>query len=155
VSVYHLKVHPVGAPPGANFPDLLQARGPYVDVELRVPPALAASLAAAGKPVPAPINGPALLDTGASVSCVDKSVPPKLGLNPVGTTILQGAKGGGPSSLFPMRLEIQVMKWTIDYSNMVEADLAALGYLAIIGRDVLRLAQFVYHGHVGEYTLSN
>jgi hypothetical protein len=132
--VYHLKVHPTSTAAPASFPDLLQVLGPCVPVQLEVTPALALSLTGAGKPVPAPVSG--------------------LAVNPVGTTTLAGATGRAPSPMYPMRLVVPGNGMTLDYSGMVGANILSLGYVALLGRDVLRNAMLLYVGHVGEYSLS-
>lgn len=153
--VFHNKYNAPGEAPTVYHPELLQAAGPMMQVQLEAPPALVNKLTSEGSPAPSPINGPALVDTGASVSCVDRSVPARLGLSPIGTTQLSGATGGGLRSLYPMRIVVQGMgNWTLDFQYVVEADLAPLGYVALLGRDVLRFTVLQYFGHVGEFTVS-
>ena len=60
----------VSLPPG----QALYQSGPIIEVVLAVPTALAQKLAAAGRPIPKPVNGLALLDTGATNSCIDEDV---------------------------------------------------------------------------------
>jgi hypothetical protein len=88
------------------------------------------------------------------VSCVDPSVAARLTVNPVGTTTLAGATGRAPSPMYPMRLVVPGNGMTLDYSGMVGANILSLGYVALLGRDVLRNAMLLYVGHVGEYSLS-
>jgi hypothetical protein len=154
VPVYNISVHPTTAPAPVHYPASLVQLGPVVQALLEVPPALAASLTAAGKQVPAPVVGYALIDTGASVSCIDANVPPRLGLQPTGSAMLTGAKGGGQSSTYAVRLVVQATQQVVEYQNMVEADLATLGYVALLGRDYLAGASLIYNGPTGEYTLS-
>jgi predicted aspartyl protease len=115
---------------------------------------LVKSLVAQGLSAPPPVVGLALVDTGASVSCVDATLPSKLGVKPTGVTQLYGATGGGSSSVYPMRVVIQGIAWTLDFQRLVEANLAPLGYVALLGRDVLSRMSLHYLGHVGEYTLA-
>ena len=153
--VFHSRYQATGEPPVVFHPELLQGNGPIVQVQLEAPPALVKSLLSGGGTAPTPVIGPALIDTGASVSCVDASVPPKLGVNPIGTTHLHGATGGGASSMFPMRVVVLNMaNWTLDFQYMVQASLSPLGYVALLGRDVLRAGSLHYLGHVGEFQIS-
>ncbi len=152
--IFHTKLLHQGTPQAPPTPELLQATGPVGQVQLEVPAALAQRLVAASTPIPAPVVGLALIDTGATVSCVDSSVPPRLTVNPVGRTTLSGATGRGASALYPMRLVIRGVGLTVDYSHLVGAELSPMGYVALLGRDFLSRTLLVYHGPVGEYTLS-
>ena len=67
-------------------PLLLQTLGPRETVEIHLAPALAEHFSQTGKPLPSPVTGQALFDTGASVSAVDAQAIGALGLNPVGVT---------------------------------------------------------------------
>lgn len=79
----------VPAPPA----DILAVVGLVLQVELRVPPALAASLTAQSKPIPQPILGAALVDTGATSCCVEESLVQSLGLQAVGQANVCGTGG--------------------------------------------------------------
>lgn len=150
----HIKLEPAGTTPPTHHPEVLLVTGPIIPIQLEVPPPLTKSLTEAGLPVPAPVSGLGLIDTGASVSCVDSGVPGKLGVKPIGTTTLTGATGSGLRALFPMRLVIPAIQLTLDYQYVTEADLSPLGYVALLGRDFLEKATLIYHGNVGEYALS-
>ena len=43
---------------------------------------------------------------------------------------------------------------TLDFSTVVAGELATLGYIALIGCDVLRYCQLVYNGPEGFWTLA-
>jgi len=155
VPVYHSKFNAPGDPPPSFHPELLQAAGPIIQVQLEAPPALVKVLVASGKPAPKPVVGPALIDTGASVSCVDSAVPAKLGVNPVGTSQLYGATGGAPSPMYPLRVVfVGMTNWTVDFQYLVQATLSPLGYVALLGRDVLRITSLQYLGLTGEFVFS-
>ena len=61
----------------------LRNEGPGFLVEISVPDALAGVLAAAGKQLPSPVSGMALIDTGATSTCIDEDIPAVLGLAPL------------------------------------------------------------------------
>jgi hypothetical protein len=69
---------------GATVPLALQLSGPLFPLEIHVPVAFAQLLTANQQPVPAPIMGFALIDTGATSSCVDQQSMLSLGVSPIG-----------------------------------------------------------------------
>ena len=144
-------------PPSGMFgPGVLFGAGPRVPVEIRVPNALANYLTQNGKPIPAPIPGDALVDTGASVSCVDEKAVQSLGVNPVGV-----AQVGTPSTAGTPQLQYPVL-FAFPGTTLPPMEIAhALGsvlqpqkLLALIGRDVLASFVFAYNGPGGFVTLS-
>lgn len=55
-------------------PVVLVQRGPIIQVSLSVGQAVAEQIRAAGGELPPPVSGLALVDTGASVTCIDDAV---------------------------------------------------------------------------------
>jgi len=132
----------------------MTALGPVVPVQIEIPIVLAQKLGAAGQPVPTPFVGNAMVDTGAGITCVDRSVAVALGLQPVGTTHLAGAVGQGPRNLYAVRIVLWGGQLNVDATGAAEADLGAFGIHALLGRDVLDKMLFIYDGTQGEFTLS-
>jgi predicted aspartyl protease len=130
------------------------AAGPRAAVQLEVPPALAKQLAASGFPVPAPVTGTALIDTGATRSAIDRSVVARLGLNPIGLVTLGTAGGTSVQALYPLKLVLQQINSTVEFESVTGCDLGATDLVMLIGRDVLRLRTFTYDGVSGQYSLA-
>ena len=63
--------------PGAQA---LVQRGPIINVTVGLERSMATALIGQGSKVPTPISGLALIDTGASVTCIDNSKAIELGL---------------------------------------------------------------------------
>ena len=116
--------------------------------------ALAKQLTAAGTPVPAPVTGWALIDTGATRSAIDKQVVGKLGLNPVGLVLLGTAGGPSEQPLYPLKLVLQQLNYTIEFESVTGCDLHGTDLIMLIGRDVLRACLLVYDGVSGQYSLA-
>ena len=73
--------------------DLLAALGLVLSVEIKVPPALAAALTSQGQPIPSPVSGYALVDTGATGCCVEESLVQGLGLQVIRQANVCGTSG--------------------------------------------------------------
>lgn len=140
--------------PPPFHPDGLVVTGPKVGVQLEVPTALAKQLGTTGQQVPAPVTGNALIDTGATRSAIDRSVVTSLGLNPVGIVTLGTAGGMSQQALYGLRLVIPSIKATVDFESVTGCDLSGTDLIMLIGRDVLRIALFVYDGVSGQYTIA-
>lgn len=155
---------PTQGQPGAvlPFPKGLQVAGPIVPVQVEVPVALASQLQQAGQPVPTPIPGLALIDTGASVSAVDTSVIQRLGIHPVGTVQVGTAGGPQMQTTYPARFTFPGTNLPpIDFSQLLGANLvgqviAGTGQplIALFGRDILQHFVLVYNGPAAMFTLA-
>jgi hypothetical protein len=66
----------------------LSPAGPVIDVLVGVSPPRAQQLALANAPVPAPVSARLLVDTGASVTCLDRAILASLGLAPTGNVAM-------------------------------------------------------------------
>jgi hypothetical protein len=129
-----------------------------IAIELHVPDALARVLASTGKPVPAPIVGMAIIDTGASVSCVDEQSMIGLGVFPIGVQSVGGVAGINQHPVFPARLAFPQGAANFAFDQLVGVDLqsqsrSGLRILALIGRDILSRCVLVYNGAAGIVTL--
>lgn len=137
-------------------------KGPVVEVQVEVPQALAAALSALGQPIPAPVQGLALIDTGASVSAVDVTVIQQLGVQQVGQVSLATPTGAQPRQTFPGRFTFPSGNIPpMDFQTLVGADLIQQGiagtntpFIALIGRDILCHFVLVYNGLDGSFSLA-
>jgi hypothetical protein len=145
---------------GIHAPQGLATLGAVLQVEVNLPQPLIEFLGQQGRPIPAPYTGTALIDTGASMTCVDESVLTNLGINAVGLVSLGTAAGLVQRPLFPARLAFPEPKLNVDLSRVVAVDLRGqniqgMPLIALIGRDdILRVCQFIYDGSGGFFTLS-
>jgi len=153
---YFLVPDPATPGTGTFGHDILFNGGPRLPVEIKVPNALASFLTQKGQQVPAPVSGEALVDTGASISCVDETVVQGLGINPVGI-----AQVGTPSTASTSQLQYPVLFQfpgttlpSIEIAHALGSVLRPQGLLALIGRDILSSFVFVYNGLGGFVTLA-
>ena len=152
--VFKLKFHAPGQVPIPPNPAALAQGGPQVPVQIAVPEVLAKLLAESGKPAPAPVSGMALLDTGATASVVDASVVQALGVNPVGVATVGTAGGPATQPVYPIRIQLQGVNLTIDFGRVTGAPLKEMGFVALLGRDMLARMILFYDGPNSEYTLA-
>lgn len=146
-------------PKGEPSPEGLSAAGPVFQVQVEVPQALAAFLSEKGKEIPAPQPGWALIDTGATRTCVDKDVLAKLGVQPTGTVKTGTAAGQVEQLLYPAKLNFPVAGFQIEFGSVIAVDLrgqtiAGANVLVLVGRDVLARCLLVYNGSAGMFSLA-
>ena len=154
------------AQPGAALPlphpQLLQQTGPVIQVLVEVPTALATQLQQTGQPVPQPVQGFALIDTGASLSAVDATVVQQLGVQPVGLANVGTAGGPQQQATYPARFSFPGSNLSaIDFNQLLGVNLTgqfALGaghpIVALLGRDLLQHFVLVYNGPGAMFTLA-
>jgi hypothetical protein len=140
--------------PGYSWtePDL-QRRGPVLDVGVTISAADEAALQAAGRPVPAPVTVQALVDTGAGISGLGAATARLLGLVPTDTRLI------ATPSAAAVWMNVYTIRFLLPGGAEEEvkaagAELAGHGTGAILGRDVLAHAMFVYVGYAGQCTIS-
>lgn len=131
----------------------LQQRGSVIEVTVGVEQNMAKALAQQGKSVPQPKPGYALIDTGASVTCIDEQVAADLGLPVVDVGKMSSASHEGhPCNLYPAQITIPPIL-TFQAPRAMGAKIVGQGFVAIIGRDVLQGCVFIYNGGAGQITL--
>ena len=142
-------------------PQTLAMSGPIIRVQIEVPTALAESLRLANQPIPNPIDGIAFIDTGATITSVDASQFARLGVNPVGLRNVGTAAGPMQQSTYPARFTFPGTPLpAFDLAQILGCDLTGqtvMGQnplLALIGRDILGRAVFVYNGSAGMFSIS-
>lgn len=120
------------------------------------------ALIAAGHAVPPLSSIRALVDTGASCTCVDPAVLGALQLSATGSVAVHTpSTGAAPHyaeqydvSLVIPGAGIHHLPLTIDAVPVIAADLAVQGIHALIGRDVLQDCILIYNGAAGDFTLA-
>lgn len=133
--------------------------GAVVDAFVTVSVERGAALQKAGQPIPNAVRVRALIDTGASCSCVDSSVIKELSIPPTGREKVHTASTGqeAPHEANQYDVGMVIPSGTqaplyLPNLPVVEAELEHLGYKALIGRDVLARCILVYDGS-GFFTL--
>jgi hypothetical protein len=137
--------------------------GPMMNALVSVSGARRAALVAAGQPVPEPVTIRALVDTGASGTCVDPSVLEALALTPTGSVLVATAStGSAPRPLDQYDVAIVVPGASPNHAPLFVENIAVLsaellqqhGFHALIGRDILSLCLLSYDGMIGAFTLA-
>jgi len=126
-------------------PEELRERGPLCNIEISVPQVMIDLLAESDQPIPDSIPGPALIDTGASISAVDMAVLEALQINQV--DVIELATPSNPQAIgpgFPARFIFRDK--VIELSIVLGADLRPFNAIAIIGRDILSNCLLIYFG---------
>jgi hypothetical protein len=159
-SILALSAHHNGAP---HFTLQNSPQGPLLTAYIGVSEARRNALTAAGQAVPALQQIRALVDTGASGTCVDPSVLQALSLTPTGSTVVNTpTTGQQPHTVDTYDVSFYVPGATTTHLpfvlNTLEVMCAELlapqGFHALIGRDILADCVLIYNGPVGTFTLA-
>lgn len=128
--------------------------GPVLAVMVGVAPALAKLEAEAGRPVPTPVPGLALVDTGCTRTAIDETVIAKLGVAPTGVTQVGTAGGQRQSVLCAVQLFFPTLgNADIVLPQAMSCDLSGQGPLVLLGRDLLQYFVMIYDGPTGRVVL--
>src|ERR1035438_4967701 len=137
--------------------------GPILIGFIGVSQARRTALAAAAQPIPSfiPIRG--LIDTGASGTCIDPSVLTTLGLTPTGSvTVNTPSTGSSPHTADQYDVSLMIPSGTTTQPALVVQNLAVMcaellaaqGFHALVGRDILSRCLFAYNGTANLFTLA-
>ena len=98
----------------------------------------------------------ALVDTGASVSCVDSRLARGLRLPVAGSQVMAGAHGAETVDFYRAQIYVPDLDFVID-GHLPSANLIAgkQPYFALLGRDFLSNFTMVYEGGTGLVTISS
>jgi predicted aspartyl protease len=133
---------PIRIPP----PVVLQQKGPLVQVSVTLQESL---------PVPAPVSGLALIDTGASNTCIDNDAAQALKLPVIDVGQMTSASHAKiPSNIYPVQIEITGFKIRFQSPRTMGAALTEQGLLLLLGRELLQIRTLFYNGGTGQITLS-
>ena len=97
----------------------------------------------------------ALIDTGASMSCIDSRVAAQLGLPSIDQRPVSGAHGAGAVNVHLAQLHIPALGFT-QYGEFFGVHLHAggQGHSALLGRTILKNMSLTYHGANASVLLS-
>ena len=149
----HVKAEDQHGKPIAASTGLAQG-GPVVPVSLMISDAHRKVLGEEGRLVPPVVNGTALIDTGASNTCIDQGAAEKAGLPTIGKAAM--ASASHPEHEVPVySAKLVIPQFSdIDVAYAMGANLGGMGLTALIGRDLLQRAVLVYNGTDGSIALS-
>lgn len=142
--------------------DAVAGQGPLIRIAINLPAAALHQLRAQRQPLPPPVEVLALVDTGADVTVVDPDVVARLvlsGLLPGQMLYVNAPALGPPVPVFEyivsLSLPVGVAR-PLRFGSLVvvERSIGALGYQALLGRDVLASCGFFYDGPGQRFTLA-
>lgn len=138
-------------------PEFLTSTGAKLDVEIFLPEVLASQYTKNGIPLPAPITGKALIDTGASISAVDVNMInqqfqlPAMGVSEMVTPL--GHKED--RNVYPISFSFPGTDLPkVPLIAAVGCDLIQQNIVALLGRDILSKFILIYNGPGATISLS-
>lgn len=133
----------------------LQQTGPRVQVTLSPLEDQIRLISDGGGVVPPPVSGYGLIDTGASVTCIDQEAATRAGLAIVDSGPMHSATHANEIvPIYAGRLNIQGLAGNIDSKRAFGANLASQELIILVGRDVLASCIFVYNGVDSSFSIS-
>lgn len=108
-----------------------------------------------GTPLPVPIAGLALIDTGASTTSIDEQAARELGLDPVGVAQVASASEHSTSrNVYSVTIEVEGLPFPLGAPRAIGAELRSQGLLVLLGRDALQFCTLFHNGVTGQITLA-
>jgi len=145
-------------PGGASGAVLLVSYGPTLFVDIGFDPSF--RIGHLALPVPAPVPGitkiSALVDTGATESCIDTLLATQINLPIIDRRTIAGVSGAQEVNVYLAQIHIPSLAFTI-YGGFAGVHLMAGGqtHRALLGRTFLQHYTMVYEGRSGIVTISN
>ncbi|HBR58318.1 MAG TPA: hypothetical protein DEA22_12770 [Blastocatellia bacterium] len=141
----------VKIPPGIT----LTQHGPVVQVIIGLSQTFSDQLLQQGNALPTPVSGNALIDTGASATCIDDEVAQRIGLPAIDVVSIASASHAvTQQNVYPVQMEIVGSPIRVNVPRAIGANLQVQGIIALIGRDYLQHCTLHYNGIAGSITLS-
>lgn len=96
-----------------------------------------------------------MIDTGASITAVDRQVLAGLGSTPTDVTRVATPGGEVQQPVYACNISFPGTPIpTLTFNVVIGSSLAPFGFSVLVGRDVLRFFQIVYNGVEGIWTLA-
>lgn len=130
----------------------LQQVGPIIEVIIFPPAPVFANLRKEGKPIPQK-KVIALIDTGASNSCISAPIAIELGLIARDIVEVQTPSGTSPQAVYDLGFSLPSLTNNIIPIQALGSDLEKQPYDALIGRDILSVCTLIYNGWDNSYQL--
>ena len=132
----------------------LKHTGPICNVKIGWSSISAESLAAQRKSVLPPIDVSALIDTGASGTCINPKIVEHLGLICRGVTqIATPSSKAHPCNVYDVSLQFP-NGVNVAIVPVIEAPLEGQNIQCLIGRDILEHGILIYSGYTNSFSLS-
>ena len=144
-------------------PSGLREMGAYFPIEVPVPTPIADLLTKQGTSIPSPVSGVGLIDTGATLTCIEETLlVSALRLNPIGVVNSGTANGPVRQNVYPGRIVFPTKSWSMDFGRVVGVNLTGQvirepeprPIVALLGRNFLERCVFIYNGTMGSWTIS-
>lgn len=133
----------------------LRQHGPLVQVVLGLSQTFAEQLLQQGTQLPSSVSGNALIDTGASTTCIDDVLAKSIGMPVIDVVTMASASHvSTQQNVYSIHMQIVGSPIPIEVPNAIGANLQAQGIIALIGRDYLQHCTLNYNGITGAITLS-
>jgi hypothetical protein len=140
---------------------ILAATGAFTHADVAPPAAVASSIIASGQAPPASRTGVALIDTGATLTCVHEPDLIALGLNPVSTVTSGTAAGPVQQSIYVARLTFPQFGWSgdlavagVDLTGQQVKTSPPQSIVALLGRNILSSWTLVWNGPGGFWSVA-
>lgn len=153
--IYNSPVVRDGSGKAVSAPEALAKFGPSIQILVSAPSVVNKKLSEEGKEIIKAAECRAQIDTGCTMTSVDRGVIKKLGVPQVGT--VRGCHPNGVSHLltYAVSLEILAMSGTRKWETaVVSVNLEGQPHDALIGWDVLRHCVLIMNGPMGCFTLA-
>jgi hypothetical protein len=141
-------------PGGADASELLRQFGPTLLVDIGFDPNF--KPAPDASPIPGITGLSALVDTGASESCIDNMLATNLRLPIIDRRPISGAHGSHPTNIYLAQVRVPSLSFLI-FGAFAGVDLIAGGqvHYALLGRLFLSAFTMTYEGRSGTVVISN
>lgn len=134
----------------------LHLEGPRLTVKFIISKELEELYRKENKKIPQSEEVRALIDTGATMCCIDQEIPKKLGLQPVGTRKIHTASTQDHICYeYLLRMVIPINQHTsvVQEQKFLAVPLSIQGIDCLIGTDFLKDCSLIYMGYLNQFTL--
>jgi predicted aspartyl protease len=101
------------------------------------------------------LSGTALIDTGATTTCIDEAIAQQLNLPAIDViSIASASHAASKQNVYPALIEVVGMAIKFNALRAIGVPLTNQGIHVLIGRDLLQHCTLFYNGLIGSFTLS-